>query len=167
MKYILSLLLGSAFLTAAPMASEAQRLPDKAEDKYANERRVFDGHDHNKDGVIADFEYKQDMIRDFKLRDPDGNGKISRGENINYLYHEYLRKHNIAPNENNAFVPRYLYEEFEARFNLEDLNGDNLVLEYENLLAHKRIFSNVDANKDNYVSWDEFLTYLNKRESGL
>ncbi len=160
MKYLLPLLLGSFFYSAYAMADQ----PQKLEEKYSKQRATFDSHDHNKDGLVADFEYMKDMKDRFTARDTNKSGTLTRKENFRSLYEQY--KESVKDlDEKDQLPASALVVGYEALFSIEDMNGDDIVTEYENMLSYKDLFRRVDENGNGFVTWDEYISFLESDES--
>lgn len=159
MRYLLPLLLGSVLCSGFALAEQ----PQAQEETHAKQRATFDGHDHNKDGVVADFEYMKDMKARFTMRDMNKNGTVTRKENFRTLYEQY--KESVKDlDEKDQLPPSVLVVEYEAFFNIEDINGDEIVTEYENMLSYRDLFKKIDGNKNGFVDWDEYLSFLESDE---
>lgn len=183
MKYLIPLLLGSALLSAPAMAGSpatqdtknekhaaAETVPGNhkedtpsVEDKYAKQRKTFQSHDHNKDGVVADFEFIKDMKQLFKNRDANEDGEVTRKENFYYFYRQYEAEMRDREEED-KLPPSVMVVEYEALFDLEDQDKDGIVTEYENLGSYRKIFNTIDTDKDGTVDWDEYIAFVKSQK---
>lgn len=102
--------------------------------------RMMEMFDANKDGAISKDEFLAERKGDFKIMDPDGNGKVTKAEfpaMVEKVHEQRRREHQ------------------DRMFDMLDANKDGTVTQEEFNAAVEKRFGRMDRNGDGKLSPDD------------